>query len=115
MFCGLPVGVATEPRFEAVASAIRYGDRPHAQGQGHLQDQRSEGQAHGVVDEERGEEARHRDEAGQELARRPRAARHRDPRPAKEPGQPEVGDHDHHPEQEHEGVEVDHAEGVLRA
>jgi hypothetical protein len=90
------------------------GERPHAQRRRHLEDQRRQREAHRVVDEEGGEQAGHDDEGGQELTGRPRPPRHRHARPAEEPGQLQVRDHDHHPEQQDDGAEVHHAEGLLR-
>ena len=78
-----------------------------AEGEGEVEHQRRQDQADRVIDEERGGDARHHDDGGEERDRPVRTCRHPGGGEREETGEPQVGDHDHHPEQEGDGVDVD--------
>ena len=99
--------VAALPMFDAVASASRNGSgRSRALGDD-VEHQRREHQADRVVDEQRrqhaGREHQHDSSARGMATRAPASPRDR----GQAASQPQVGDDDHHAEQQHDGAEVD--------
>ena len=115
MFCGLPVIVAVEPTFEAIATANRYGTGLRSSARVSSMHERRHHQTDRVVDQKGREHAGHQHDGGQEQ-RRVTGARHGPGADQpEEAGQAQVGDHDHHAEQERDRVEVDGAVGVLQA
>ena len=69
MFCGLPVIVATDPTFEAVARPTRYGIGGRFSRWQRCKHQRRQGDADHVVDQERRENARQSDRHAQQRKR----------------------------------------------
>ncbi len=89
------------------------GHRPAPQPPGDLEHQRGEHQAHGVVDEESGEDAGHQHDAGEQHERCVRMLHHPGADQREETGEPQIGDHDHHAEQQDDGVVVNGCVGLL--
>lgn len=89
-------------------------DRIAAQAFRDLEDERRQDEAHRVIDEEGGEDAGHRDNPAEQPDRP--ACVFNDPcaDEREEAGQAQVGDDDHHAEQEHDGLVVDGGVGFGR-
>ena len=85
-----------------------------AQRPGDFDHQRRQHQAHGVVDKKGREDARDRHNRDQQQQWTVGVLHHalRDQR--KEAGELQVGDHDHHPEQQDDGVEIDRSIGFIQ-
>ena len=90
------------------------GDGFAAEAASDVEDQRGEDEAHGVVDEEGGENAgdehdtREQDEWSVGVIHHPGADG------GEEAGEAQIGDHDHHAEEQDDGVVIDGGVGFLR-
>ena len=80
---------------------------------GDFQDQGREHQTHGVVDEEGREESRNGDDGGEQENRPVRVFHHPGADQPEESGEAQVGDDNHHAEQQHDRVVVDSAIGLV--
>ena len=69
MFCGLPVIVAVEPTFDAIATASRYGTGLRLSASVNSSTSGAMHQADRVVDQEGGEHAGYHDDGGQQQQR----------------------------------------------
>ena len=113
MFCGLPVMVATLPMFDAMATASRYGTglRPSRR----------------VISSTSGVSTRHMVSLTKNAEKTPatstmpesstqravRVIHHPGADQGEEAGEPQVGHHDHHAEEQDDGVVVDGRVGLL--
>ena len=113
MFCGLPVMVASSrcwtpsPRPAGTAPVAAQAERD-------FEHQRREHQAHRVVDEERGEHAGDQHDTRQQQHGPCACSHHPGADQREEAGEAQIGDHDHHAEQQDDGVEVDGLVGLLK-
>src|ERR1019366_8581562 len=83
------------------------GDGFAAQAVRDVEHQRGEDQAHGVVHEEGGEYAAHQHDTGEQDQRSVRVIHYPRGDGGEEAGEPQIGHHDHHAEQQDDGVVID--------